>query len=31
MSITKNLVEDNIKITFDEKLFILNQVELSGI
>ncbi|UZQ30477.1 MAG: hypothetical protein OHM56_02805 [Spiroplasma phoeniceum] len=28
---TKNLVEDNIKITYDEKLFILNQIEISGI
>ncbi|RUO85874.1 hypothetical protein D9R21_06285, partial [Spiroplasma endosymbiont of Megaselia nigra] len=31
MSITKNLVEDNIKITFDRKLFNLNQIEISGI
>ncbi|RUO85680.1 hypothetical protein, partial [Spiroplasma endosymbiont of Megaselia nigra] len=31
ISMTKNLVEDSIKITFDEKLFILNQIEISGI
>ncbi|WP_338992860.1 hypothetical protein [Spiroplasma endosymbiont of Seladonia tumulorum] len=31
MSMTKNLVEYNIKITFDEKLFNLNQIEISGI
>ncbi|WP_338990419.1 hypothetical protein [Spiroplasma endosymbiont of Seladonia tumulorum] len=32
-SMTKDLVEDNIKITFykHEKLFILNQIEISGI
>ncbi|WP_253301048.1 hypothetical protein, partial [Spiroplasma endosymbiont of Phyllotreta cruciferae] len=30
-SVTKNLVEDNIKITYDEKLFNLNQIEISGI
>ncbi len=32
-SITKDLVEDNIKITFykHEKLFTLNQIEISGI
>ncbi|WP_338989170.1 hypothetical protein [Spiroplasma endosymbiont of Seladonia tumulorum] len=28
---TKDLVEDIIKITYDEKLFILNQIEISGI
>ncbi|RUO86159.1 hypothetical protein D9R21_04720, partial [Spiroplasma endosymbiont of Megaselia nigra] len=27
----KNLVEDNIKITYDKKIFILNQIEISGI
>ncbi len=33
MNITTNLVEDNIKITFDKhlKLFNLNQIEISGI
>ncbi|RUO86188.1 hypothetical protein [Spiroplasma endosymbiont of Megaselia nigra] len=31
MNIAKKLVEDNIKITFDDKLFILNQIEISGI
>ncbi|GAA6238942.1 MAG: hypothetical protein SPLM_10590 [Spiroplasma phoeniceum] len=31
MRMTKNLVEDNIKITYDEKLFTLNQIEISGI
>ncbi|MBW3059023.1 hypothetical protein D6D54_05650 [Spiroplasma poulsonii] len=33
MSMTKNLVVDNIKITFDKylKLFNLNQIEISGI
>ncbi|RUO86553.1 hypothetical protein [Spiroplasma endosymbiont of Megaselia nigra] len=31
MIMTKNLVEDNIKITFDDKIFILNQIEISGI
>ncbi|MFJ1522144.1 hypothetical protein [Spiroplasma sp. ald] len=33
MNMTKNLVEDNIKITFynHQKLFILNQIEISGI
>ncbi|WP_353487141.1 hypothetical protein, partial [Spiroplasma phoeniceum] len=30
-SIIKNLVKDNIKITYDEKLFNLNQIEISGI
>ncbi|RUO85988.1 hypothetical protein D9R21_05680 [Spiroplasma endosymbiont of Megaselia nigra] len=32
ISITKNLIEDNIKITFQkhEKLFNLNQIEISG-
>ncbi len=30
-STTKNLVEDNIKIIYDVKLFILNQIEISGI
>ncbi|WP_133165077.1 hypothetical protein [Spiroplasma poulsonii] len=28
---TKNLVVDNIKITYDKKLFNLNQIEISGI
>ncbi|WP_338991131.1 hypothetical protein [Spiroplasma endosymbiont of Seladonia tumulorum] len=28
---TKNLVENSIKITYDVKLFILNQIEISGI
>ncbi len=28
---TKNLVEDSIKITYDVKLFALNQIEISGI
>ncbi len=33
MSMTKYLVEDNIKITFDKnpKLFNLNKIEISGI
>ncbi len=33
MDMTTNLVEDNIKITFDKhlKLFNLNQIEISGI
>ncbi|WP_342256062.1 hypothetical protein [Spiroplasma endosymbiont of Poecilobothrus nobilitatus] len=33
MSITKNLIEDNIKITFQKhkKLFNLNKIEISGI
>ncbi|MBH8623359.1 hypothetical protein TS70_05820, partial [Spiroplasma sp. hyd1] len=31
ISMTKNLVEDRIKITFDKELFILNQIEISGI
>ncbi|RUP74901.1 hypothetical protein D6D54_09295, partial [Spiroplasma poulsonii] len=31
ISMTKKIVVDNIKITYDEKLFILNQIELSGI
>ncbi|WP_348735945.1 hypothetical protein [Spiroplasma endosymbiont of Ammophila pubescens] len=31
INITKNLVEDNIKITYDEKLLFLNQIEISGI
>ncbi|WP_419334470.1 hypothetical protein [Spiroplasma endosymbiont of Sarcophaga variegata] len=30
-SMTKNLVEDSIKITYDVKLFALNQIEISGI
>ncbi|WP_268794825.1 hypothetical protein [Spiroplasma kunkelii] len=31
MSISKKLVVDNIKITFDRKLFNLNKIEISGI
>ncbi|WFG95467.1 hypothetical protein M0C40_05050 [Spiroplasma citri] len=31
MSMTKNLVVDTIKITYDVKIFALNQVEISGI
>ncbi|KAF0849975.1 hypothetical protein [Spiroplasma poulsonii] len=31
MDMTKNLVVDNIKITYDKKLFNLNQIEISGI
>ncbi len=31
ISMTKNLVQDNIKITYDKKLFILNKIEISGI
>ncbi len=27
---TKNLVEDIIKITYDVKIFVLNKVEISG-
>ncbi|MBW3059572.1 MAG: hypothetical protein CXB60_11230 [Spiroplasma poulsonii] len=30
-SITEDLVEDSIKITYDKKLFNLNQIEMSGI
>ncbi len=30
-SMSKDLVEDIIKITYDKKLFILNQIEISGI
>ncbi|WP_400249509.1 hypothetical protein, partial [Spiroplasma sp. ald] len=30
-SITEDLVEDSIKITYDKKLFNLNQIEISGI
>ncbi|MBW3059264.1 hypothetical protein D6D54_00955 [Spiroplasma poulsonii] len=28
---TKNLVEDSIKITYDVKLFALNEIKISGI
>ncbi|WP_374696137.1 hypothetical protein [Spiroplasma endosymbiont of Polydrusus formosus] len=31
MDIIKNLVEDNIKITYYKKIFTLNQIEISGI
>ncbi len=31
MSMTKKIVVDNIKITFDRKLFNLNKIEISGI
>ncbi|RUO85931.1 DUF3688 family protein, partial [Spiroplasma endosymbiont of Megaselia nigra] len=31
ISMTKNLVEDSIKITYNVKLFALNQIEISGI
>ncbi len=31
MNITKDLIEDNIKITYEVKLFSLNKFEISGI